>query len=364
VKTKLVTTDEIYGGTYFATRGRDDAEKVKYFIKNAIEQWGIKYVLLVGGEKKLPVRYAYVIDHIGPYTEGGYISDLYYVDIYDANGNFSSWDTNNNGYYGEYTREGMYDTVDLYPDAYIGRLACRNVAEVRIMVKKIIEYESASSKNWFKRLILCGGDTDPFDHENINEGEYTNERVAENMSDFDPIRLWVSNNQLSSLSIWKEIMKGAGFIDFSGHGSPNSWATHPHNDTKTWIGCDIFDIPFYFNGNKLPVIFANACHTAQFNLTYECFGWHFTRKIGGGSIAFIGATGLGYGYSGRASASSLSGYLEIKFFAGYRKNVHLGEMFFDAIISYLNNVPMDDWQDYKSVEEYLILGDPSLMVGF
>ncbi|RLF43563.1 MAG: hypothetical protein DRN29_09925, partial [Thermoplasmata archaeon] len=79
--------------------------------------------------------------------------------------------------------------------------------------------------------------------------------------------------------------------------------------------------------NKLPVIFANACHTAQFNLTYECFGWHFTRKIGGGSIAFIGATGLGYGYSGRASASSLSGYLEIKFFAGYRKNVHLGRCF-------------------------------------
>ena len=39
-------------------------------------------------------------------------------------------------------------------------------------------------------------------------------------------------------------------------------------------------------------------------------------------------------------------------------------MFFDAIISYLNNVPMDDWQDYKSVEEYLILGDPSLMVEF
>ncbi|HHH78344.1 MAG TPA: hypothetical protein ENL18_03925, partial [Thermoplasmatales archaeon] len=46
VKTVLVTLDDIYNGNYFAVQGRDDAEKVKYFIKDALENWGIKYVML------------------------------------------------------------------------------------------------------------------------------------------------------------------------------------------------------------------------------------------------------------------------------------------------------------------------------
>ncbi|RLF51297.1 MAG: peptidase C25, partial [Thermoplasmata archaeon] len=49
VKTFLMTTEEIYS----KYNGRDEPEKIKYFIKNAIEQYGIKYVLLVGGLKSL-----------------------------------------------------------------------------------------------------------------------------------------------------------------------------------------------------------------------------------------------------------------------------------------------------------------------
>ena len=36
ISTKLVTLDEIYGGTYFPVQGRDNQEKIKYFIKDAI----------------------------------------------------------------------------------------------------------------------------------------------------------------------------------------------------------------------------------------------------------------------------------------------------------------------------------------
>ena len=144
IKTIIVSLDEIYGGKYFATQGRDDAEKVKYFIKDAIENWGIEYVMLVGGRKFskeewiMPVRYAYSIDKVPPFTENGYLSDLYFADIYDANGNFSSWDTNGNGIYAEYDYNGRYDDVDLYPDVYVGRLPCRNKLELKIVVNKII----------------------------------------------------------------------------------------------------------------------------------------------------------------------------------------------------------------------------------
>ena len=92
-QTRLVTLPEVYDQMYW--QGRDNAEKIKYFIKNAIEQWGIDYVLLVGGRSSqfrptwyCPVRYVHMVDD----WESEYLSDLYFADIYDNQGGFSSWD--------------------------------------------------------------------------------------------------------------------------------------------------------------------------------------------------------------------------------------------------------------------------------
>ena len=52
LKTNLVILENIYSDY----TGRDNAEKIKYFIKQAVEEWGTKYVLLVGNIKKLPIR--------------------------------------------------------------------------------------------------------------------------------------------------------------------------------------------------------------------------------------------------------------------------------------------------------------------
>ena len=77
-------------------------------------------------------------------------------------GGFSSWDANNNGIYGEWKGENAQDKdIDLRPDVYVGRLACRNKFEVFKMVNKIINYEKTPHKNelWFKRMIVAGGIT-------------------------------------------------------------------------------------------------------------------------------------------------------------------------------------------------------------
>ena len=49
ISTKLVTLDEIYEHMFW--QGRDEAEKIKYFIKKTIEEWQTQYVLLIGGKK-------------------------------------------------------------------------------------------------------------------------------------------------------------------------------------------------------------------------------------------------------------------------------------------------------------------------
>ena len=169
VKTILKTTDEIY--TQY--NGVDKPEKIKYFIKDSLETWGIQYVLLVGGLKsliwanpkentnygskdwRLPVRYANLIDF-----EPGIISDLYYADIYKQGGVFDNWDSNSDGLFAYHKGSGMQnDKLDLYPDVYLGRLPCRNNKEVQGVVDKIITYETQPlDPSWFNKMIVVSGD--------------------------------------------------------------------------------------------------------------------------------------------------------------------------------------------------------------
>ncbi len=64
IRTALVSLDYIYDEIWY---GRDDAEKIKLFIKESIEKSGVEYVLLVGGQIGptfkwyLPIRYSRVV---------------------------------------------------------------------------------------------------------------------------------------------------------------------------------------------------------------------------------------------------------------------------------------------------------------
>ena len=181
VNTIIKTTKDIYR----EYPGVDKPEQIKYFIKNAIEEWDIKYVLLVGGLKSLlwgrarddvnqgskswyvPVRYNNLFDDPehplanDTIFDPGVISDLYYADIYEGEGNFSSWDPNGDGVFAAWGRPGVEnDTdIDMFPDVCLGRLACRNIREVQIMVNKIIKYEKKPADPfWFNKMIVVSGD--------------------------------------------------------------------------------------------------------------------------------------------------------------------------------------------------------------
>ena len=153
ISTKLVTLEEIDG------TGRDKQEQIKYFIKDAIENWGIKYVLLVGDKTRMPVRYTSPLALFYEHSIGEIPTDLYYADIYDSDGKFCSWDSNNDNKFG---RNTFYysDKVDLYPDVAIGRLYCNNYSEVINVVNKIISYEDyIYGQDWFNNIAICGGNT-------------------------------------------------------------------------------------------------------------------------------------------------------------------------------------------------------------
>ncbi|MEA2054086.1 MAG: C25 family cysteine peptidase, partial [Candidatus Thermoplasmatota archaeon] len=373
VKTMLVSLDEIYNGNYFTVQGRDDAEKIKYFIKGSIEQWGINYVMLVGGYKHLPVRYAYLNDRSSSWEyERKFISDLYYADIYDSDGHFSSWDTNGNGYYGEYdheTSEGKKtDSLDLYPDVYIGRLACRNKIEVKTVVEKIIQYESDESKNeWFKNMVLCGGDLYPNDPcGDVAEGIYLEEEIAKQMADFNIIREYPSNG-MNMFTISKSINQGAGFVVFAGAGAQHLWATHPYDEEK-WIYYYNANIRSLKNRQMVPIVLTSGAHLSQFNNSQECFNWVFVSKKKGGAVASIGSTGLCWIAHGENVASFYLGNLHLRLFQEYHNTNILGMMVSNAITSYLNSFDpghhgISESFHMKAAEELELFGDPTLKVG-
>lgn len=198
---KLLSLDDIYAEQYFTaspTFSRDDGEKVKYFLYQALLHWNTSMVLAVGGWRTFfglnipaftfPVRFSHCSDLPG--GEPGYVTDQYFSTLlkYDILEGwvYDSWDTNNNDIFGE-LGEGMgIDRYDPVMDISFGRLACRNIKEVENMVNKIIFYESNYHINepWFNSFLTVTGDgfqdlgfwddlDFPWDVNTVPSGQYT-----------------------------------------------------------------------------------------------------------------------------------------------------------------------------------------------
>jgi len=383
ISTIFVSLNDIYTGIYFPVQGRDNPEKIKYFIKNAVEGWGTTYVLLVGGSSKFPTRTTHVnVDG----DKELFVSDLYYADIYfEGTSDFSSWDTNDNDVFGEYKWNGNTDDVDLHPDVYLGRLACTSGSQVTTCVNKIKTYENneAYTQDWFTNLVVVGGDSftnDPLygDDSGIDEGELVNQEIIDIMDGFIPDKIWDSNGRLSKVlppcgvgEISNAINGGCGFVDFSGHGNPQLWATHPHNSSKNvWIPTP-FPPGYYHkskvsslsNGDELPIVVLGGCSLSKYNSDSSCFGWSWLSNSNGGGIGSFGPTALGYAYMAEYVTYGLIEGMAIGTFEAYKDEgaTTFGEMWAKAITNYVDSHSMKD-ADYKTVEEWQPFGDPSLAI--
>ncbi len=396
IKTTLVSLSTMY--EEISEYGRDNPEKIKYYIKYAIETWGIKYVLLVGDFIQMPIRYCSNSDMFPGYPEPSFISELYYADIYEKNGNFSSWDTNGNGIYGEWSGSEAQDKeIDLYPDVYVGRLACRNNFEVQVMVNKIITYENtAHDKEWFNRMVVVAGDTYPPGYYNFStasfEGEESTQTALDYMPGFEAIKLWTSLGTLTEPGdVIKAIDNGCGFLFFEGHGNPMNWATHPPNDEHNWTnGLSIGDMGKLKNTEMYPICVVGGCHNSEFDVALinllkdpkarfygtfapECWSWKLTRIKGGGSIATIGNTALGMSKEDKESMQGAGDVMDVQLFYEYGVNGTriLGDAWGHAITNYLHEYPInwstpsakDSAIDAKTVQEWVLFGDPSLRIG-
>jgi hypothetical protein len=390
--------------------GFDQPEQVKYFIKYAYDTWGIKYVMLVGGLKShiyavdkdtssagwkawwVPVRYVNM-----PMDEDeGCLDDLYYGCLYNATGGYDSWDSNHDGIYAQWPAQGPpKDKIDLYPEVYVSRLPCTTVNEVKVVVKKILTYESTgpAAKPWYKNFIGIGGKTFAYyagkpDGEYLCDLAYNYTKIA--IPDLQLVNCYTTNRDTGGLvptptDIAKAINNGAGFVDFEGHGNPLAWntiwfdGTYPVNWTG---GLNCGDFQTIKNGDKLPVVIVGGCHNGLYNISMipmlldksgaryfcygypwpYCFSWDFIVKPVGGAIGSTGCTG--YGIGNEDNPVSLSGELESNFFYQIgHGSTNLAQAHSQAITKYLNENSIIDETAAFCITNWALFGDPSLRFG-
>jgi len=386
--------------------GRDAPEKIKLFLKYALEEWGITHVLLAGGlnsyldaddkdnishgttDWHVPVRYT----RIKQGSEVGCISDLYYGDIYKQGGLFEDWDSSGDGIFAAWGTFGIPDDVlDLDPDIFVSRLPCRSKIELRMIVNRIINYEKTSpdAKPWFKKFVAIAGKT--FDmYGGMPDGEYVCEQSIEYMGDLidDVVRVYASNRNTSDpvpvpKDITREMRRGSGYVNFEGHGNPIAWNTHWETGTGWAGGVLLYDFWKLFNGRKRPIVVIGGCHNALFNVSLKktmnkdlpqhwywtygqpapvCFSWGLCMIPYGGAIASTGCTGYGMGYQGMPI--SLSAEMEVNFFykIGQDGATTLAQAHSGAISKFIAE------NDIGAVEAHCItvfqlFGDPSLELG-
>ena len=168
------------------------------------------------------------------------------------------------------------------------------------------------------------------------------------------------------------------------------WSNNLPNEETRIKGLYVYDMPSLSNKNMYPVCIVGGCHNNQFNTSLlnllkiyeglqqwyynyvwvgdvspECWGWWLTRKIDGGTIATIANSGYGYGQPGETCLEFRGRYMELQFFKSFSEGKDmLGETHASGLTYYLQKFPpLAERIDSKIVQQWVLLGDPSLHIG-
>ncbi len=391
----VVTLSDIADDVYWDISDNDTQEEMKRFIYNARLEWSIDYVLLVGDSNVMPAREIMVLDGYDDNgnSDGRFLpSDLYFADLFeDGTTDFCTWNEYRTDYHdllwGEYNG-GNLDDLDLYPDVSIGRIPAGSTSELTLMLDKVTNYElSAMGSTWFMNATVCGTDTFPPSYgetSGVAEGEYMSDLISAGpLSEFNTTKHYESLSNLTSIA--STVNKGCGFFEMSDHGNYDGWGY-----TTTGVAVRSSMAYGLDNGYKLPVVILDACLTHGFDnenasngaagldpvtgysyyppgpsyANRDCIGEYFHKAPNGGGIATYGCTRVGYGGWGTSYKNRNSGYMNLHIHEAYADGYdQTGDMLTKAVEDYMNNIGPGGYASFKTITEYILLGDPTVTVG-
>ena len=270
---------------YSQYTGTDNPEKIRNFIIDAYNNWGISFVLLGGqadyenGQEIIPRRNAfYIVSGAGYYSDEDTIpSDLYYSDL------DRDWDFNGNGIFGEET-----DSVDMYSDVYVGRAPVLTQTDCDIFTSKVMNYEDNPPDVFIERLLLPAA---------ILWTTYDEKICAEIIAAMPPLsyeitKMYERDGNLTQVGFNTAYNSGYGFIHYVGHG--NEYGVYTYYADAFQNSNDVLNSS---NGARTGIFNSIACMSGALDYVPggNSFAEHFGIEDGGGSPAAIFNSRYGWG---------------------------------------------------------------------
>jgi len=336
VNTTIMTVEDI-SGIY---TGVDLQEKIRNFIKEAYNSWGIEYVLLGGDTEIIPHRGFYV--DTGDTTDYDIPSDLYYAAL------DGTWDDDLDGLWGEPGEE------DLYTEVFVGRAPVGNIVEVNNFITKTIAYENLSrSESYLKNTLLVGEKLDSItwggDSNDEIKSYFTSPWMTSTLYDRDyPGNNWPTSEIISRINEEQHLINHLGHSDV--------------NYSLKMLSSDIY----YLTNSNYSLIYTQGCYSGAFDNrgssgTYgsDSISELFVVEEHG---AFAMIANSRYGWYSPASTDGPSQYLDIEFFdAIFNENIrNVGMALQDSKEDNAGLVssPYMRWCYY----ELNLLGDPQTII--
>jgi hypothetical protein len=339
LRSRIFMTDSIYNNY----PGIDNQERIRNFLKDMYDKHNIIWLLLGGDTDVIPSRTAYAMtsDAGGPIDEDDIPTDLYYSDL------DGTWNYNGNQTWGE-----IADSIDLYPDVFVGRAPVNTKEEVTTFINKIIKYEKNPPSDYLNKALFLG--------EILWNNPYTDAAVGKNKIDSLYVPPWINITKLyeslgneNSDNVAEEINKGQNLINHDGHAGINSMGTGEDYFSRT-------DADSLKNGDSLSILYTIGCWANA--IDYNTISEHFMNNPGGGCVAFIGNSRYGwgspghpgFGYSDRFDASFFHNLFDKKY-----TNIGL-----TLAISKSDFIPRSREENVYRWHQYQLnlLGDPEMPV--
>jgi hypothetical protein len=323
--------------------GRDNAEKIRNFIKDYYLNHSTMWVTLSGSS---PKAYDYLrgcYGEVGEMVDDFLACDLYFSDL------DGTWNDDNDDYWGETS-----DGTDLYPDVYVGRLPENTGLQCSTAVHKVLTYEGCYSlpSDYQLAMLFMAEWTDV----------YTDGAICKNMIDdesvparFDPIqKLYQSSGNLNHASAMDALNSGRGIVNHYGHGFPGKILIG-----GSWLAMD--DFMALTNGPRYTVFYTMACDPGAFDVTEGCIGRCFVESPNGGGF-FVGNSSAGFYWQGNPGYGTGDMY-DREFFQSMfvRGCSNLGVVHADAKVQripYSGNYGTNRWTQFAMN----LLGDPETPV--
>jgi hypothetical protein len=267
--------------------GCDAAERIRLFLKDAFSSWGTTYALLGGDTEVVPYRQAWL-----EYYGGQFITcDLYFSDL-DLN-----WNADGDSRFGEarITAEDPGDSVDLYPDIFVGRAPVATLFEVETFIDKSLVYETSPDVAFAGRDLFMGEVIFPYDWEPPDSvymcgAEHACEVV---MPDVPPevhtSRLYQRDDvfpgsfPLDRTSALDSLNVGYNIVSHVAHGNKDILRVSRNNYIR------LQDVDNLSNGqDKSGFVWMLNCTTAA--IEFDCIGEHFMNDPDGGASSLFGPT--------------------------------------------------------------------------